>query len=199
MKKLLSQIKSSAGHACSPRSSFGEAGRQAGFTLIELLVVIGILGVLASALVATIDPFEQLNKAQDSNLKNASIEFLNANIRYFTTHNAMPWDTVADGGSACYASTDINSVALTSLPTCMATLVSEGEIKQGFTTFSGLPKLLVSEPNPQTDRQNDIVVCFKPVSKSQQKIAETKYDEYGETGVNCKSSGGTADCYWCGQ
>ena len=31
-----------------------------GFTLIELLVVIGILGVLAAALIATIDPFEQI-------------------------------------------------------------------------------------------------------------------------------------------
>ena len=33
---------------------------QKGFTLIELLVVIGILGILATSLIATIDPFEQL-------------------------------------------------------------------------------------------------------------------------------------------
>src|SRR3970040_449139 len=67
-----------------------------GFTLIELLVVIGILGILAAALVATIDPFEQLNKANDANSKNAAVEYLNANIRYYTTHNAMPWDTAGD-------------------------------------------------------------------------------------------------------
>lgn len=183
MKKLLGNFKSAAG-----------------FTLIELLVVIGILGILASALVATIDPFEQLNKAQDSNLKNASVEFLNANLRYFTTHNAMPWDDAASGGADCNAGTDdFSAVALSTLGTCMTTLVSEGEIKQGFTTFNGLPKIFVTEPNPLTSRQNDIVACFKPVSKSQQKEASTKYNQDGSTGVNCKSTGGTVDCYWCAQ
>src|SRR5450830_1024428 len=62
-----------------------------GFTLIELLVVIGILGILAAALVATIDPVEQLNKATDANVKNTVVEYITANIRYFTTHQAMPW------------------------------------------------------------------------------------------------------------
>jgi prepilin-type N-terminal cleavage/methylation domain-containing protein len=55
---------------------------QAGFTLIELLVVIGILGILAAALIATIDPFEQLKKANDSSVKNVAVEFVNSNIRY---------------------------------------------------------------------------------------------------------------------
>lgn len=172
----------------------------AGFTLIELLVVIGILGILASALVATIDPFEQLNKAQDSNLKNTSVEFLNANIRYFTTHNAMPWDTAANGGADCNGGiTDLTGVALSTLTTCLNTLVDEGEIKKGFLSFNGLAKLFVTEPNPQTIRQNDIITCFKPASKSQQKDVATKYDANGDTAVNCKSTGGNVDCYWCAQ
>lgn len=193
MKKLLANLKSVAGLAC----------RQAGFTLIELLVVIGILGILASALVATIDPFEQLNKAQDSNLKNASVEFLNANLRYFTTHNAMPWDDAANGGNAnCNAiipTANPNAVPMSTIGACMSALVSEGEIKQGFTTFNGLPKIFVTEPNPLTSRQNDIVACFKPVSKSQQKSKEAIYGSDGNLGVNCKSTGGSADCYWCAQ
>src|SRR4051812_6427183 len=80
---------------------FKSSRSRAGFTLIELLVVIGILGILASALVATIDPFEQLKKANDSNRKNVAVEFLNATLRYYTTHNALPWDTVANGGANC--------------------------------------------------------------------------------------------------
>lgn len=36
-----------------------------GFTLIELLVVIGVIGVLAGATVALIDPVERLNHASD--------------------------------------------------------------------------------------------------------------------------------------
>ncbi len=182
MKKLLANLKSVAG-----------------FTLIELLVVIGILGILASALIATIDPFEQLNKAQDSNLKNTTVEFLNSNIRYFTTHNGMPWDTAVNGGADCYATTDISGIALSSMTVCLQTLVDEGEIKKGFMTFNGLSKIFVSEPNPQTSRNNDLITCFKPASKSQQKNVETKYAQSGTNGANCKSTGGNQDCYWCAQ
>ena len=74
---------------------------QKGFTLIELLVVIGILGVLATALVTTIDPFEQLRKAQDANVKNALVEYVNANLRYYTTHNNLPWGVTAASGNVC--------------------------------------------------------------------------------------------------
>ncbi len=184
MKKLLSSFSSAAG-----------------FTLIELLVVIGILGILASALVATIDPFEQLNKAQDTNYKNISVEFLNANLRYYTTHTALVWDSTANGGAGCYSSTDLSSVPLGTLTTCINSLVSEGELKQGFLSFSGLTKIWATEPNPQTGRQNDIIACFKPTSKSQQKDKATQYNQDGSIATNCKSATppGTADCYWCAQ
>src|SRR6185503_6667683 len=74
-----------------------------GFTLIELLVVIGILGILATALVATIDPFEQLKKADDANVKNTAVEFTDANIRFYTTHNALAWGMTDSDGTACAA------------------------------------------------------------------------------------------------
>lgn len=178
----------------------------AGFTLIELLVVIGILGILASALVATIDPFEQLNKAQDANLKNVTVEFLNANIRYYTTHNALPWDLVANGGADCrngQATPDNPSqIALNTINTCLTTLVSEGEIKQGFTSFTGLNKIFLTEPNPQTNNNNEMVACFMPQSRSQQKDPNTKYTISGALAAVdfCKSDPpGTNNCYWCSQ
>src|SRR5258708_8398222 len=37
-----------------------------GFTLIELIIVIGVLGVLAAALLIAIDPVEQLNRGRDA-------------------------------------------------------------------------------------------------------------------------------------
>ncbi|MDP3941791.1 MAG: prepilin-type N-terminal cleavage/methylation domain-containing protein [bacterium] len=45
-----------------------EASRQ-GFTLIELLVVIAVVGVLAGAVVAAVNPAEQFARAHDANRK----------------------------------------------------------------------------------------------------------------------------------
>lgn len=173
---------------------------QKGFTLIELLVVIGILGILAAALIATIDPFEQIKKADDSNMKNVAVEFMNANIRYYSTHNALPWYSTANGGANCYSGgTTLSAVALTNLSSCVSTLVSDGELKNGFSNTTNLNQLSATNPNPQTSNATDTTVCFMPQSRSQQKDPNTKYTQTGATGSNCKSTGGTANCYWCAQ
>jgi len=65
--------------------------RTSGFTLIELLVVIGILSVLATSLIMTINPFEQIKKSEDANVKNQMVEFDSSIVRYFSTRNQLPW------------------------------------------------------------------------------------------------------------
>lgn len=179
MKKLLGNLKSTAG-----------------FTLIELLVVIGILGILASALVATIDPFEQLNKAQDTNVKNTSVEYLNSNIRWYTTHNAFPWDAVASGGVACNGGVAPNASQLTSagMAGCIQALVDDKEVKAAFASATQqLKEIYVT----YTAASNELTTCFQPKSASQQKDINTKFTSSGAAGSNCKSTGGTANCYWC--
>lgn len=168
----------------------------AGFTLIELLVVIGILGVLAAALIATIDPFEQLKKATDANVKNTAVEFVNASIRYYTTHNALPWsDTTAP--AACQSSPTPSAQSLTGaqMTSCLNALVTDGELKAGFTTVTSiLGGILISGTS------NSVTACFQPQSRSQQRDQNTKYSSTGGTGVNCVATGGTAtNCYWCAQ
>ena len=169
-----------------------------GFTLIELLVVIGILGILAAALVATIDPFEQLNKANDANAKNVAVEFLNASIRYYTTHNAFPWDATADGGAGCFSTTDPSAATLNSMSTCLSTLIAEGELKSGFTTATGiLSKIFANES------QGNMTMCFKPASKSGQKDPNAKYSSPAAAAGGSSCPGGSANtgnaCYWCTQ
>lgn len=164
-----------------------------GFTLIELLVVIGILGILASSLIATIDPFEQLKKGQDANVKNTAVEFVNANIRYYTTHNALPW--VND--SACTAQLNgINPTAtnLTGMTSCLSALVTDGELKSGFTTVTNTLKEIVV-----SGTSNDVISCFKPQSKAQQKDGNTIYDSSGTPTSGCiaQTSNGSTSCYWC--
>ncbi|MBI3984608.1 MAG: prepilin-type N-terminal cleavage/methylation domain-containing protein [Candidatus Levybacteria bacterium] len=169
------------------RNYFKTLKKSAGFTLIELLVVIGILGVLAAALIATIDPFEQIKKANDANKKNVAVEFLNANIRYYTTHNAMPW-----GDNASCATTGTLSDA--SAINCLTTLIADGELKGGFTTATN-----VLNQVQFFGGSNEVTACFLPESKSQQRDPNTKYNASGVLTTGCAGqSGGTAtNCYWC--
>jgi general secretion pathway protein G len=57
-----------------------------GFTLIELLVVLGILGILAAALLAVINPVAQLQKSADAHRK-ADLESLQRALELFYQDN----------------------------------------------------------------------------------------------------------------
>ena len=174
--------------------------KQRGFTLIELLVVLGILGILAAALLAAINPVEQLKKAQDTSLKNLSAQFVSATVRYYSAHNALPWSSVANGGANCYSGGNtFSAVSMSSLTGCIQTLVSEGELKQSFLNSNNLNQAVVTNPNPQTGAAQDVVVCFQPQSNSQQIDSNTKYSQNGSTASGCKSQGGANACYWCAQ
>ena len=171
-----------------------------GFTLIELLIVIAILGVLAAALIATVDPFEQIKKGRDVRVKELASQYIEANVRYYSGHNALPWHSVANGGANCYTGgNSLSAVNLNSVANCTTVLISDGELKQSFTGSTDLSSVTVTNPNPQTGNTSDLIVCFLPQSKSQQKEANTKFNQDGSNATNCKSQGGTANCYWCTQ
>ncbi|HVA96970.1 MAG TPA: prepilin-type N-terminal cleavage/methylation domain-containing protein [Candidatus Acidoferrales bacterium] len=169
---------------------------QKGFTLIELLVVLGILGILAAALLAAINPVEQLNKAQDTSLKNTASEFISSTVQYYSAHNELPWTS-----SGCYSGgTTFSAVSLTSLKGCLSNvLIPEGELKSSFINASNLGKIYVTNT---TGDANDTMACFLPQSHAQQVDSNTKYvDDAGSTTGNssCISQGGSTKCYWCAQ
>ncbi len=62
-----------------------------GFTLVELLIVIALIAILSVAVLATINPIEQTNKANDSTTQNDAAEVMNAYERYYTSQNQYPW------------------------------------------------------------------------------------------------------------
>lgn len=63
-----------------------------GFTLVELLIVIALIAILSVAVLATINPIEQSNKARDAKFKNDAAEVLNAYERYYASQNNYPWN-----------------------------------------------------------------------------------------------------------
>lgn len=173
-----------------------EFNSQKGFTLVELLVVIGVLGILATGLLATIDPLEQLRKGSDSNLKTTSLELQNALTRYYSVHGTYPWDSVANGGAACTTLTVGTAVNVnTGFGTCLTTLQNEGELK---TTFSGqasiLNRLFLTDTTSGSTKS--VAICFDPDSKSESKRAETKYAQNGPSGAACDPTTSNT-CYWC--
>lgn len=63
-----------------------------GFTLVELLIVIALIAILSVAVLATINPIEQSNKARDAAMKNDAAEVLAAYERYYASQNYYPWN-----------------------------------------------------------------------------------------------------------
>jgi prepilin-type N-terminal cleavage/methylation domain-containing protein len=71
---------------------FKHIGREVGFTMIELLVVISVIGVLAVAVLSSINPIEQINKGRDTRTRSDVAQLINAVDRYFAVHEIYPWN-----------------------------------------------------------------------------------------------------------
>lgn len=69
------------------------------FTLVELLIVITLISILSVAVLATINPIEQTNKARDAQFKNDAAEILSAYERFFASQNKYPWNVNLTGTS----------------------------------------------------------------------------------------------------
>jgi prepilin-type N-terminal cleavage/methylation domain-containing protein len=63
-----------------------------GFTMIELLVVIAVIGVLAVAVLSSINPIEQINKGRDTRTRSDAAQLINAVDRYYAIHEEYPWN-----------------------------------------------------------------------------------------------------------
>jgi prepilin-type N-terminal cleavage/methylation domain-containing protein len=173
-----------------------------GFTLIELLIVIALLGTLAMALLAAIDPFEQFRKGTDTGVRNTTQEIFNASIRYYALKNTWPTNwTFADTAAS------VETIGTTVI---IDPLINAGELKDNFIELAAgsLEKIYVSKKsNELTD--SHIAMCYLPQSKSFQNAdANTKFisPDYSTGAYNgpltdetneCKLNGGAEDCYWC--
>ena len=149
--------------------------KQAGFTMIELLVVISIIGVLAVAVLASINPIEQINKGSDTRVRSDAAQMANAIDRYFAVHEEFPWNTqdpttypnfydafehlLADWGGASDVWVDL--------------LTTTAEVKQGFVNRvrDDARTYLFKTGGTAVDSTASVYVCFQPRSKAFQQEA----------------------------
>lgn len=169
-----------------------------GFTLIELLVVIGILGILAAALIATIDPFEQLKKGRDTTTRNTALEYLNALTRYYATHGTFPWGITTPPAN-CSAPTSAVALNASSMTGCTGALEEEGELKTGFgaaITNSGAATDIRIYTSSGTSSSFNL--CFSPTSKSLKADTASSYSGActGAAQSGCPSATAADDVCW---
>lgn len=89
MKKLIELLKKLLG------GSSTSSGEQKGFTLIELIIVIAILGILAAAVLAAIDPIDKLRGGNDTKVLGDIRQIYDASLRSYTVANIMPANLAA--------------------------------------------------------------------------------------------------------
>ncbi len=164
-----------------------------GFTLVELLIVIALIAILSVAVLATINPIEQSNKARDAKFKNDAAEVLGALERFYASQNEYPWNQVGtsipSGVAIVVGSIDVE-FGVKGVGTSDGVLITTSELKSSFMgkePFSGSPKpedvMYVYHNGSDSN-----YVCFHPkavANRQGSKLADLKcIDPVGETLVD---------------
>lgn len=155
-----------------------------GFTLVELLIVIALIAILSVAVLATINPIEQSNKAKDSTTQNDAAEVMNAYERYYTVKNTYPWmdsdssATVTTADTSWFGRSDMtgaglcsNALAVSNVPTqpcdtykSRGFLISTDELKDSFLS-KGYTSLIAGDPNFSTSSMNYLWINKKAATE----------------------------------
>lgn len=187
---------------------------QAGFTMIELLIVIAILGILAVAVLAAINPIEQINRGRDTGSRSDAEQLISAIDRYYAFNGYYPWQIGAsDTANTALAWSQFEDTSLTdSGGTCkvaekISTATTAGcngadELKQSFierVSDASYNFIFLYNDGVQG---SSTYACFAPKSQAFVQEVETRldpdadgtYDNYPGDYPAADAIGNTAEC-----
>ncbi|HBP50942.1 MAG: hypothetical protein US68_C0006G0008 [Candidatus Shapirobacteria bacterium GW2011_GWE1_38_10] len=124
------------------------------FTLVELLIVIALIAILSVAVLATINPIEQTNKARDAKFKNDAAEVLSGYERFFASQNKYPWNMDNDGLGSIdngEVASGVNNIAFLSRDWRFGVLDETGAASGQLITTSELKTAFGSSKEPFDD------------------------------------------------
>ena len=186
-----------------------------GFTLIELLIVIALLGTLAVALLAALDPLEQIRKGTDTGIRNTVAEIHGGAIRYSALKGGvLPFRDESDPTKLHSGEIDWFAGSTDKGSAFIQEIIDSGELKTDFIKLAGtqLSRIFINGKNGDPATDYKVTVCYKPEAKSfrmdnNTKISTTNADGIGEVveqttaGDVCPATAGTTPngiyCYWC--
>lgn len=154
--------------------------------MIELLVVIAVIGILAVALLSTLNPLEQIRKGRDTRTRADMSQLLGAVERYNASLGYFPWQT-AEGQDLSTGNPDINYYAIggsagsdtivgsspaETLAEALVRLTETSEVKASFidrVTGTNYATTYMYYDDESTG--SSVTTCFTPESQSFQKEA----------------------------
>ncbi len=183
-----------------------------GFTLVELLIVIALISILSVAVLATINPIEQANKAKDSTVQNDAAEVMNSYERYYANSQSYPWmmhgdtlgvddslilrsDAVGFGicglaAGATGATADVEGVCATATETdgTPGLLVTSDELKPSFAGKAEFQTVVTNDENSlwlykAAGSGGSVYVCYIPKAKSNRQQTSKLYCLYENAGT----------------
>jgi len=155
-----------------------------GFTLVELLIVIALLGILAAAVLAAINPLEQANRASDARMRSDASQLLAAVDRYFVAQDEFPWitetPTLTPDSNLTFTSASDATVGVVGTGGSAGYLITANELKTEFTkrSFADTTKCLANSTGGDTDclyvgkdtgASSSVYACWLPKSNSERK------------------------------
>ncbi len=177
-----------------------------GFTLIELLIVIAVLGILAVAVLAAINPIEQINRSRDTGSRSDAEQLIGGIDRFYATNGFYPWQTDPNDPEII-GPIDVGAGFVDDMGASVLDKLSQAgteELKGSFTTrivAASYNTLLVYNAGTAG---SSTYICFKPKSGAFQTEAESRCnvsgvpDDFPDAATYCPvGCAATKDCFSC--